>query len=264
MISVIPTGKLVSVSESKATNAVSAHTKTLVNMLFARLTTIYGHKFKSVFESEQEIVIAKREWATSLQGYGEDVLVLAIERAKREFSWMPTIAEFLQLLQQCHQAFGLPDAESAYAEACRYADTPSSHNWSHAAVYHAGYMTGWYELRQGEQERLRPRYQANYRALYERILRGEQLTVPPQPALSDRRTDHLFSLIGQWCHGVGVTPEQGHSLLYYLHRHPTTPLYRQLRAQAHRQILALGLDISLPATVSELVDLVNTENGEMV
>jgi hypothetical protein len=255
LISAIPIGKVASVSEVKAA---TAQTKTLVNMLFARFMTIYGHKFKSTFESEQEIVIAKREWATSLQGYGEDVLVLAIERAKREYNWMPTIAEFLQLLQQCQQAFGLPDAESAYVEACRHADSPSNHGWSHAAVYHAGRMTGWYELRQGEQKRLRPRYQANYQGLCERVLRGEQLAMPPLPALPDQRTDHLFRLIEQWCTDVGVTLQQGHSLLYYLHKHPATPLYRQLREQAQRQLLELGLEIVLPSTVAELVDVVSS------
>ncbi len=72
-------------------------------MLFARFMTIYGHKFKSAFDDDKEIIIAKREWALSLAGYEEDVLVLALEQTKRQYSWMPSIAEFLQLMDQCHK-----------------------------------------------------------------------------------------------------------------------------------------------------------------
>jgi len=228
-------------------------------MLFARFMTIYGHKFKSAFESNQEIVIAKREWATSLQGYGEDVLVLSIERAKREYSWMPSIAEFLQLLRQCQQAFGLPDSESAYIESCQHADRPSCHSWSHAAVYRAGRMTGWYELRQSESERVVACYKNNYQKLCERVLRGEQLDMPPLPALPNRSTNDLFKLIDQWCVLAGVTPQQGHSLLYYLHKYPDTPLYHQLYEQAQHQATELGLKITLPVAVAELVTWVNNE-----
>ena len=35
-------------------------------MLFARFMVIYGHKFKSAFNSPKELVIAKREWSTSI------------------------------------------------------------------------------------------------------------------------------------------------------------------------------------------------------
>ena len=66
-------------------------------MLFARFMVIYGHKFKSIYNSAEELIIAKREWATSIQNYTEDVLVAALERAKVTYSWMPSIAEFVQL-----------------------------------------------------------------------------------------------------------------------------------------------------------------------
>ena len=44
-------------------------------------------------------MIAKREWSTSIGSYDEDVLVAALEMAKQTYSWMPSIAEFLQLIE---------------------------------------------------------------------------------------------------------------------------------------------------------------------
>ncbi len=69
-------------------------TKTLVNMIFARFMAIYGHKFKSCFETQDEIRIAKREWALSIAGISESVLVRAVDQCKGSLAWMPTISEF--------------------------------------------------------------------------------------------------------------------------------------------------------------------------
>jgi hypothetical protein len=67
--SIIPTGK----TAVAGAPVIDQKVKSLVNMLFARFMTIYGHKFKSAFDDDKEIIIAKREWALSLAGYEEDV-----------------------------------------------------------------------------------------------------------------------------------------------------------------------------------------------
>ena len=100
-------------------------------MLFARFMAIYGHKFKSCFETQDEIRIAKREWALSMQGYSEAELVSAINRCKETLAWMPTISEFITILNEQSGDFGLPPAKIAYEEVCRYADHPTRHHWTH-------------------------------------------------------------------------------------------------------------------------------------
>ena len=96
--SATPTGNR---AEGEAdTGPLPLETKALVNMLFARFMAIYGHKFKSCFETQDEIRIAKREWALSLRGYGERELVSAIDHCKEQLAWMPTISEFLKILHE--------------------------------------------------------------------------------------------------------------------------------------------------------------------
>ena len=147
-------------------------------MLFARFMVIYGHKFKSSFETEQELNIAKREWAQSLTPYTEDVLQHALELAKQHYSWMPSIAEFLQLIQQVQTRFGLPNVNDALIEACAHAKAPLTHHWSHAVVYHAGKAIGWYELASYHKTNLEPLFQRHYQDLCEQVLAGVDMPMP--------------------------------------------------------------------------------------
>jgi len=217
-------------------------------MLFARFMTIYGHKFKSAFDDDKEIIIAKREWALSLAGYEEDVLVLAIEQAKRQYSWMPSIAEFLQLMDQCQQSFGLVPVEQAYAEACRHATAPSQHPWSHAAVYHAGRATGWFELKSLPRKATQWQFNQHYKALCQRVLAGENLEQVQTTALAAPNNDDLFALIDQWAKQADMTPELAQSALYFLHLPQQSPLRQQL----YKRSKAVYLALSIPNSIAEL------------
>ena len=217
-------------------------------MLFARFMTIYGHKFKSAFDDDKEIIIAKREWALSLAGYEEDVLVLAIEQAKRQYSWMPSIAEFLQLMDQCQQTFGLAPAEQAYAEACRHATAPSHHAWSHAAVYYAGRATGWFELKSLSRQATQGRFNQYYKPLCQRVLAGENLDQVQNRPLPAPNNDDLFALIDQWAKQLDLAPEVAQSSLYFLH----LPYHNPLRQRLYERSKASLLVPSVPTNIEEL------------
>ncbi len=217
-------------------------------MLFARFMTIYGHKFKSAFDDDKEIIIAKREWALSLAGYEEDVLVFAIEQTKRQYSWMPSIAEFLQLMDQCQQSFGLASSEQAYAEACRYAGSPSHHPWSHAAVYHAGRATGWFELKSLPRQATQGRFNQYYKSLCQRVLAGEDLDQVQSVALPAPNNDNLFALIDQWGKQVDLAPELAQSALYFLHLPSQSPLRERLYLRSK----AVYLSLNIPYAIDEL------------
>ena len=204
-------------------------------MLFARFMVIYGHKFKSSFETDQELSIAKREWARSIAAYDEDVLLVAIEEAKQRYSWMPSIAEFLQLLDTCQHQFGLPSCMEAYTEACMFADKVLAHHWQHAIVYHAGKKTGWYELRTCEREQIYALFADNYRSLCQRILAGETLPMPPQLQLPDVSSAPLFTWIKAWGNKQGLSEEQAQTMLYYLHLSLRNPERSKLQKKYHHQ-----------------------------
>ncbi len=215
-------------------------------MLFARFMAIYGHKFKSCFETQDEIRIAKREWALSLRGYGERELVSAIDHCKETLAWMPTISEFLKILHEQEGNFGLPGALRAYEEACLHADHPTGHDWSHAAVYQAGRATGWFRLRSEERRRVLPDFRYNYEVMSRRVRDGEDLAVPVARALPDRRSNTLVAFIQHWGETQALAPEVAATLLYYLTKPKGSRVRERLKIQSEKRALELGLKLELP------------------
>lgn len=243
--STTPTGEGAQASAGGA-DPIGVETKRLVNMIFARFMTIYGHKFKSVFQSEDEIRIAKREWALSLQEYSEAELVLAVNRCKESFIWMPTIAEFLSLLRRDYESYGLPATLAAYREACMAADHPRERDWSHPAVYHAGRATDWYRLRTEEKSQVYRDFEHNYRRLCQRVVDGESLEVPLPMALPDKSANTLSDFICQWGESQNITQEQAATLLYYLTKPKGSPVRAHFRQQAEAKLKQWGLTLTLP------------------
>lgn len=219
-------------------------------MLFTRFTVIYGHKFKSVFQREDEIRIAKREWALSLRGYTEQEMVAAIDRCKEQFEWMPTIAEFLGLMRKDLQDYGLPQALSAYHEACMHADHPRDHDWSHPAVYFAGRATDWFRLRTEDKRDVMPDFEFNYRQLCQRVMEGENLEVPIAQALPDKSSNTLALFVKQWGEQQGLTPEQAATLLYYLEKPKGSPVRQHFKKQAQARLEQWQLTLTLPDDIS--------------
>ncbi len=221
-------------------------------MLFARFMTIYGHKFKSVFQSEDEIRIAKREWALSLRGYTEQEMVLAIDRCKQQFVWMPTIAEFLELMRKELKDYGLPQALAAYQEACMHSDHPRDHSWSHPAVYFAGRATDWFRLRTEDKCDVMPDFEFNYRQMCQRVMDGEELAVPVAQALPDKSSNTLALFVQQWGEQQGVTPQQAATLLYYLDKPKGSAVRQHFKKQAQARLEQWQLKLTLPDEVTSV------------
>jgi len=226
--------------------AITNETKTLVNMIFARFMAIYGHKFKSCFESQDEIRIAKREWALSIQGYGEVELVAAIDRCKETLAWMPTISEFLTILNELTGDFGLPPVKLAYAEACRFADQPSRHHWSHQAIYHAGRETDWFRLRSEEEEKVFPDFRYNYQVICRRVRAGEELSEPVPVALENKSDNTLVEFMRCWGEENSLKPEQASTLLFYMTKPEGSAIRERFRQASIQRAESWGLNIDLP------------------
>ena len=226
--------------------SISNETKTLINMIFARFMAIYGHKFKSCFETQDEIRIAKREWALSLQGYGEAELVSAIDRCKESLAWMPTISEFLTILNEQSGDFGLPAAKHAYEEACNFADHPARHQWTHPAIYHAGKATGWFRLRGENEDRVFPDFRYNYQVTCRRVRNGEDLSIEIPVALEDKSDNTLVAFIQRWGEEQELSPEQASTLLFYLTKPAGTAIRERFRQASQQRAESWGLNVQLP------------------
>lgn len=215
-------------------------------MIFARFMTIYGHKFKSTFENENEIRIAKREWALSLRDYNEQELVAAVNRCKEEFVWMPTVSEFLSILKKGFEDYGLPSSLRAYHEACMHAGQPRKHGWSHAAVYFAGRETDWFRLRTEEKSEVLADFEFNYRKLCQRVVAGEELEVPLPKGLADKSLDTLAAFVQKWGADNNLTAEQSATLLFYLQKPKGSPVRAHFKQHAEKLATDWELKLTLP------------------
>ncbi len=212
-------------------------------MIFARFMAIYGHKFKSCFETQDELRLAKREWALSLRGYGELELVAAIDRCKETLAWMPSVSEFLAILRDIQGDFGLPPTKQAYLEACMHADHASRHNWSHAAVYEAGKATGWFRLRSEDEADVLPDFSYNYQVICQRVRNGEQISQPIHTALEDKSDNTLVDFIQRWGEEQEIAPEVAAKLLYFLTKPKGSATRRRFREIAQKDADQLGVTL---------------------
>ncbi len=226
-----------------ATQELSVEIKTRVNMIFARFMAIYGHKFKSCFETQDEIRIAKREWALSLGGYTEPELVAAIDYCKEHSAWMPTISEFLAVLRDLTGDHGLPAAKCAYEEACLHAENASTHHWTHLAIYHAGKATGWFRLRTEDEADVFPDFRYNYAVVCRRVRSGEELHTPVPVALPDQSDASLFTFIQEWGKSHNLKPEIASKWLFYLTKPKGTNVRKRFQRQAQVEANAMGIQL---------------------
>lgn len=212
-------------------------------MIFARFMAIYGHKFKSTFETEDEIRIAKREWALSLTSYNESELVKAVNHCKETLSWMPTISEFIQILRKFTSDLGVPDLRSAYQEACTYAEHPLQHTWSHPLVYWSGRQVGWFELRNHTEGETFGLFEYHYQLNMRKVRAGESLEIPNPIALEQKSELTQAITMLEYAKTHQIEEPIACSLLYYL----TLPKNSRGRARQYQQALsqahALGLEL---------------------
>lgn len=82
------------------------------------------------------------------------------------------------MLQSCcvdNEGKPLPDARSAFIEACNAPSPKINFSWSHPLVYHAGRKTGWHRLASSDESRSFPMFQQQYKNLMEALMRGDEL-----------------------------------------------------------------------------------------
>ena len=119
-------------------------------------------------------------FARSLADKSEAQIRHAILRC-RDFTGFFTVPAFRELCVPDMKTLGLPTVEIAYYEACNASDV-RRHRWSHAAVYHAGADTGWFDLRNCVND-VKRRFKENYERRVQQVLDGEYLELPQHELL---------------------------------------------------------------------------------
>lgn len=158
----------------------------VLNQLFAELELAYHNQFHKAFAADGSLNLAKKYWLQSLAEFPPEVIRRATRHVVQNHEYLPTLAAMIAACDNGSALFGLPTPDAAYREACLAAEPKSAQVWTHPAIYHAGRETGWFLLATEPQSTAFPLFEYHYTQLCRRVLRGEALDVPVQPALPPR------------------------------------------------------------------------------
>ena len=154
-----------------------------INRMFAEFELVYHNQYNKAFANAEKLSYAKKLWFSNLCHIPPEQITAACHRAIRESEFLPTIKGILKYCEPDDTALGLPDAHSAYVEACRAPSPKNDYAWSHPAVYHAGKLSDWYFLANNTEQQAFPVFRRHYLALCERVRNGEALPKPQPDAL---------------------------------------------------------------------------------
>ena len=162
--------------QTKAQSAVNAQSqKEALNAVFSLFRVNYHNQYYKAFPDTETLNTIKKLWLNSLNKISAERMISAAERIIQHSEFLPTLAQMLQAC--CVDAEGnpLPDARSAFIEACNAPSPKRSFAWSHPAVYYAGQKTGWHRLATTEENYSFPIFKQQYQELLENLVRGEEL-----------------------------------------------------------------------------------------
>ena len=130
--------------------------------------------------------IEHRTFERDMSDLTEQQIHNGLNRSK-DFTGYFSLPAFRELCRsQDISAHGLPDAKTAYHEACMKPRPKAAQRWSHPAVYQAGVATGWFELHSRPTEEILPRFEYHYGELCKRVIAGEDISLPVPDALPEK------------------------------------------------------------------------------
>ena len=156
-----------------------------LNQIFVEFELVYHNQYHKAFPTLEKLQYAKQLWFSNFEQYTPEQILHAAHRAVKESEYLPTIRGLLKYCEGEFALYGLPDARSAYIEACQAPSPKSECSWSHPAVYHAGIASDWFFLANNIEKIAFPIFERNYRLLCERVRNGESLNLPITKALPE-------------------------------------------------------------------------------
>ncbi len=127
----------------------------------------------------------KKLWLESLTQFSPEGIRQGARRVIETSEYLPTLNRMIRACQGDPASYGLPDAHSAYVEACRAPSPKAAQRWSHPAVYHAGAASDWFFLVSSPEKVAFPVFERHYKRLCEQVMAGETLPKPQVPALPE-------------------------------------------------------------------------------
>ena len=184
-----------SIAASTATPEISTAKPTeahieAINHLFTELELAYHNQFHKAFPDHQALSMAKQLWLRLLVDFKPEHIATAGRQAICDNTFLPTPHSIREYCDAAITA-GIPDAKTAYIEACLSSEPRQNVQWSHPIVYFAGKTTDWFFMGSQPEAQVFPVFERNYLLLLERVKRGEQLSLPMAKALTKKKTEPL-------------------------------------------------------------------------
>ena len=154
-----------------------------INQVFALFKLNYHNQFYKAYSNTEELNAAKRLWVDSLRTFSPSTLLQSAKAIIQGSEFLPTLRTMIRHCEELsHEA--LPDAHSAYIEACRAPSPKANHHWSHIAIYYAGKACDWYFLQNNTEQTAFPVFKLEYERICAQIRAGLELEPPAKVALS--------------------------------------------------------------------------------
>jgi len=171
-------------AEQERPQATDAHIDAL-NEAFALFRINYHNQYYKAYSDTQVLNQIKKLWLDSLTRFSAENIRRGARRVIEESDFLPSLSRMIRACQGDPASFGLPDAHSAYVEACCAASPKAAQAWSHPAVYHAGQASDWFFLASSPEPVAFPVFERHYRRLCDEVMNGTQLKPPRAPALPE-------------------------------------------------------------------------------
>ncbi|MEQ9465257.1 MAG: replication protein P [Haliea sp.] len=154
-----------------------------INQVFALFRLNYHNQYYAAYPDAEQLKQIKKLWLDSLADYPVEQILRGARHAIENSEYLPTLHRMLECCREGIAGLGLPAPYDAYLEACGARSPRSAQTWSHPAVYLAGRDSDWFFLANNPERLTWPVFRQHYQDYCTRVLRGETLAIPEEPAL---------------------------------------------------------------------------------
>ena len=154
-----------------------------INQVFTLFRLNYHNQYLKAFGNTQELNEVKRLWLDMLSRFKPEVILRGAKTIIENSEFLPTLHSMIHACERACEHRPVPDAHSAYIEACRAPSPKTDFAWSHPLVYHAGKKTDWYFLQTSSEAVAYPVFKKHFETLLEAYRGGEPLPDPTPKAL---------------------------------------------------------------------------------
>jgi hypothetical protein len=156
-----------------------------LNQVFTLFRLNYHNQYLKAFGNAAEVNEVKRLWLEMLRPFDAPTILAAAKSIIEGSEYLPTLRTMILHCERASRNPQLPDAHSAYLEACLAPSPKAAYAWSHPAVYHAGQRSDWFFLQSQIEAVAFPVFRDIYEELCQQVRRGVELSKPLPPALPE-------------------------------------------------------------------------------